>query len=142
MGMKVTEKAAEQKNEREAPSVACEEGRPTSKDSGRVRIRLTPQSFSRFGTTFRDVHVHFMIMRFTIQAVDCEGYAWTASSSLFPGLLAVDRCKYKIDPAGKYVLITLWPEYEHLPLKGLDRLELSMPFGSEKQNGDSKENFI
>ena len=84
-----------------------------------------------------------MMMRFTIQAVDCEGYAWTASSSLLPGLLAVDRCKYKIDPAGKYVLITLWPEYEHLPLKGLDRLELRLPpYESQKQVGDSKENFI
>ena len=112
------------------------------KDSGRVRIRLTPQHFTRLGTTFRDVQVRFMIMSFTIQAVDCEGHAWTASSSMFPGFLAVDRCKYKIDPAGKYVLITLWPEYEQMPLTGLDRLELRLHHPSEQQVGDSKENCI
>ena len=71
------------------------------KEPGRVRLRITPQHFSPLGTTFRDVQVDFFPASFTIRAIDCEGYAWTASSNNLPGRLAVDQCKFKINPNGK-----------------------------------------
>ncbi|CAE7265534.1 unnamed protein product [Symbiodinium natans] len=115
-----------------------EEAGPTSQiRSGRVRIRLTPRHFSPLGTTFRDVRMTFLHTRFAIRAVDCEGYAWTAWSSVLPGFLSVDRCKYKIDPTGKDVLITLCPEYAYLPLTGLESLELHRPYKFE----NCKKNF-
>ena len=127
-----------------ACSVASEESKPSSpKDSGRVRIRITPKHFSPLGTTFRDVQVDFSpMMYFTIQAVDCEGHVWTARSNMMPGFLAVDRCKYKIDPYGKDVLITLFATDQNQSLKGLERLELIRPYQFEQQAVDSRKNFI
>ena len=115
-------------------SVASDEfKRTSSKDVGRVRLRITPQHFSPLGTTFRDVQVDFLPMSFTIRALDCEGYAWTAHSNTLPGYLAVDRCKYKIDPSGKDVVISLWGADEDQSLKGMKRLELTRPYELQEQ---------
>ena len=145
MGLKDMDKVKEvaSKARSIASSVSSEDSKATSpKDSGRVRIRITPQHFSPLGTTFRDVHVDFLSMNFAMQAVDCEGYVWTARSNTMPGYLAVDRCKYKIDPNGKDVLITLCAMDEDQSLKGLARLELIRPYKFEEKSGDSKNNFI
>ncbi|CAE7360371.1 unnamed protein product [Symbiodinium natans] len=125
-----------------ARSVASEESKPTSpKHAGRVRARITPQHFSPTGTSFRDVHVSFLPMSFSIRAADYEGHVWTARSEMMPGHLAVDRCKYKIDPSGKDVLITLWAADKDQSFKGLTHLEM---FRTEfvEPVGVSKSRFI
>ena len=116
-----------------AMSMASGESKPASpKCSGRVTcIRMTPQHFSPLGSSFRDVHVSFLPRNFVIQAVDCEGYAWTAHSSMLPGHLAVDSCKYKIDPHGKDVLITLCAARKDQSWKGLRRLQLFRSYEME-----------
>ena len=63
-----------------------------------MRLRITPQHFSPLGTRFRDVHVDFLTTSFTIRALDCEGYAWTALSNELPARLAVNRCRYLEGP--------------------------------------------
>ncbi|CAE7306547.1 unnamed protein product [Symbiodinium natans] len=115
---------------------------PSPPDAGRLRIRITPQHFSRLGTTFRHVQVNFSPVHFAIQAVDCAGYAWTACSNMMPRCLAVDRCRYKIDPNGKDVLVTLCTADEgRQAWKCLKRLELFLAYQTENQVGDSKNSF-
>ena len=126
-----------------ASSVASDESKRTGpKEGGRVRLRITPQHFSPLGTTFRDVHVEFLPMSFSIRALDSEGYAWTAHSNTLPGYLAVDRCKYKIDPSGKDVVISLLGADEDQSLKGMSRLELTRPyeFGFQEQGVEAESN--
>ena len=133
-------------SQRVAMSMASGESKPTTpKWSGRVMcIRMTPQHFSPLGTIFRDVRVSFLPRNFVIQAVDCEGYVWTARSSMLPGYLAVDRCKYKINPLGKDVLITLCAADKDQSWKGLGRLQLFRPYEIEEleQVCGNKSNFI
>mmetsp|Transcript_90548 Transcript_90548/g.216195 ORF Transcript_90548/g.216195 Transcript_90548/m.216195 type:complete len:410 (-) Transcript_90548:38-1267(-) len=117
-----------------ASSVASDDCKKTSpKDVGRVRLRITPQHFSPLGTAFRDVQVDFLPMSFSIRALDFEGYAWTAHSNTLPGCLAMDRCKYKIDPSGKDVVITLFGADETQSWKGMTRLELTRPYDFPEQ---------
>ncbi|CAE7424247.1 unnamed protein product [Symbiodinium natans] len=105
-----------------------EKSRPTGRAT---RIRITPQHFSPLGTVFRDVKVNFLPTDFSIQAVDCEGYAWTARSSMIAGRLDVDRCKYKIDPHGKDVLITMWVDGGQ-SMKALKRIQMFRAYELEE----------
>jgi len=99
-------------------------------DAGRVRLRITPQHFSPLGTTFRDVQVDFNSTSFTIRAVDCAGYAWTAYSNELPGRLAEDRCKFRINPDGTDVTIILY-KADSDPWREMTRLELTRPYNQK-----------
>eukprot|EP00439_Symbiodinium_sp_Y106_P079443 s846_g18.t1 len=143
MGMKDTDmisvKKVAAKSSSVASSVASDDGKKTSlKDVGRVRLRITPQHFSPLGTAFRDVQVNFLPTSFTIRALDFNGYAWTAHSNTLPGCLAMDRCKYKIDPSGKDVVITLWGADETQSWKGMTRLELTRPYDFQEPTGEAE----
>lgn len=111
------------------------------RDGGRVRIRITPQHFSSLGTAFRDVQVDFEPNSFTVRALDREGYSWTAFSKTLPGPIAVDRCKFKIDPYGKEVAINLWLIDESW---SLNRIELERPYTLNKESCEKfkLDNFI
>jgi len=111
------------------------------RDGGRVRIRITPQHFSSLGTAFRDVQVDFEPNSFTVRALDREGYSWTAFSKTLPGPIAVDRCKFKIDPYGKEVAINLWLIDESW---SLSRIELERPYTLNKESCEKfkLDNFI
>ena len=61
---------------------------------------------------------------------------------MMPRCLAVDRCRYKIDPNGKDVLVTLCTADEgRQAWKCLKRLELFLAYQTENQVGDSKNSF-
>lgn len=99
----------------------------SQKEAKRVRIRITPQHFSPLGTMFRDVQVDFFPSSFTIRALDCEGYAWTAYSNQLPGDIDTDQCRFKIDPSGKDVIISLQKAGSQ-SWQDLTRLELTRPY--------------
>jgi len=99
----------------------------SQKEAARVRIRITPQHFSPLGTMFRDVQVDFFPNSFTIRALDCEGYAWTAYSNNLPGDIDTDKCRFKIDPTGKDVIISLQKAGSQ-SWQDLTRLELMRPY--------------
>ncbi|CAE7675114.1 unnamed protein product, partial [Symbiodinium necroappetens] len=101
-----------------------------ARDAGRVRLRITPQHFSPLGTTFRDVQVDFNSSSFTIRAVDCAGYAWTAYSNELPGRLAEERCKFRINPDGTDVTIILY-KADSDPWREITRLELTRPYNQK-----------
>ena len=113
-----------------AGSLATDDCRSTSqKETGRFRIRITPQQFSPLGTSFRDVQVDFFPNCFTIRAIDCGGYAWTAHSSVLPGRLDTGKSKFIVSPTGTDVVISLCKADCGQSWKELTRLELTRPYG-------------
>ncbi|OLQ14845.1 hypothetical protein AK812_SmicGene951 [Symbiodinium microadriaticum] len=112
-----------------------------ARDAGRVRLRITPQHFSPLGTTFRDVQVDFNSSSFTIRAVDCAGYAWTAYSNELPGRLAEERCKFRINPDGTDVTIILY-KADSDPWREITRLELTRPYNQKDVKPASQPSVI
>ena len=112
-----------------AQSIAADDTWGTGQNKGgQVRLRVTPQHFSPLGTAFREVQVHFLSKSFTIQALDREGYAWTAYSGTLPGCIDTDRCKFRIKPNGEDVVISLRKADRDGSWQRLERLELTRPY--------------
>ena len=89
------------------------------------------QKLNFLGRSSKSKPRNFLPTDFSIQAVDCEGYAWTARSSMIAGRLDVDRCKYKIDPHGKDVLITMWVDGGQ-SMKALKRIQMFRAYELEE----------
>ena len=70
----------------------------------------------------------FEALRFTVRAVDCEGYSWTAFSKSLPGPIAVERCKFKLDPYGREVEINLCKVNADDSWWSLKSIELERPY--------------